>query len=81
MTFKLSTEEFEVLRTVIGKRNPPLLKQIHSMVGSEYSYKQKEQIKNLLADELVENGLRSDDEPTEYGEVLERISDKFLLDA
>lgn len=80
MTFKLSTEEFEALRTVIGKRNPQLLKQIHSMVGSEYSYKQKEQIKNLLADELVENGLRPDDEPNKYVELLENTSDKFLLD-
>lgn len=83
MTFsrRLKKDELEFLVELSGRLRPGLKTKLTYLDTDSYPYKDKLEVKQMLLDELVKRGLDADDEPNEYGEVLEGISDKFLLDA
>lgn len=74
----LSDKEFKFLVDLIKKRSGSV-DPLSSKITNDYPRAQKEIIKNILTDELVESGLGHDDEPNEYGKFLEELNDKFPL--
>jgi len=67
--------ELVVLRRVVEKRDPALLTRLDSLADCPLTDDERESLRDLVADEFTERGLRNDDEPTAYGLVLESIID------
>lgn len=64
---RLKDEEFDFLSKVIWQRNPSLMPLVHSLGKTPLTQEEREQLRDVLADELVEHGLQPDDEPNEWG--------------
>lgn len=64
---RLKAEEFDLLSKVIWRRNPSLMSLVHSLGETPLTQEEREQLRDVLADELVEHGLQPDDEPNEWG--------------
>ena len=63
----LTTEEAELLREVVWRREPSLLRLLEVIGRTPLTTVQREALREILADELCETGLRADDEPNERG--------------
>lgn len=63
----LHPEEARLLREVLWKRQPSLLHRLDSLGVIPLTTEQREELRQVLADELCETGLQPDDEPNERG--------------
>lgn len=68
-----STDPSVLLRQVIGRRDPALAAILES--GRSLSDHERELLRSIIADELVERGLDERDEHTRYGQALEDVID------
>lgn len=64
---RLKAGEFDLLSKVIWQRNPSLMPLVHSLGKAPLTQEEREQLRDVLADEFVEHGLQPDDEPNEWG--------------
>ncbi|MGZ3595248.1 MAG: hypothetical protein ACXU9G_06275 [Syntrophales bacterium] len=72
----LKSAETDLLREVLLKLRPPLLTMIDSIGIVPLTDNQREELRSVVADELVETGLGKDDEPNERGLLLEHLIDR-----
>jgi hypothetical protein len=70
----LSSVETELLREVVSRRSPESLSVVDVLAQRRLTHDEREELRQIVADELVEHGLR-DDEPNEYGHRMERLID------
>jgi hypothetical protein len=69
-----------VLIDAVGQRAPlPLVRMLRDAERRVLSADETAQLVTLLSDELLTNGLRSDDEPTEYGRALDDLISHFAV--
>lgn len=66
-----------LLSEVVLKRNPEMIAIIASLQNVGLTDDQREDLRQALADELLETGLRENDEPNERGLLLEQLIDKL----
>ncbi len=71
----LSIEEIGLLRKILFQRFPSLLPVLASLEQVPLTFEQREDMREAIADELVETGLGEDDEPNEKGLLLENLID------
>ena len=69
------SSRLQFLRRVVQKRDSTLQYAVDKLEKRSIDAAEIELLRELLADELVEFGLREDDEPTPYGLELESLSD------
>ncbi len=74
---KLKSSQFELLETVVRRRAPELNELVKRLgaLSADVSEADRESLRQLVADELCELGLRANDEPNEYGLQLEDVID------
>lgn len=70
---RLKLEETELLREVLLKQSPSLLKLMEIIGIVPLTNEQKEQLWEAIADELVTTGLGENDEPNERGVLLDDL--------
>ena len=70
---RLSPAESELLRKIIWKRQPALAVLLDTLGRKRLSDEQRESLREALAEELGESGLREDDEPNETGMMLDGL--------
>lgn len=64
-----------LIRDVVHARAPDMVQLVEHLRVEHLSEAQRETIRELLADELVEEGLGPDDEPNERGHLVEAAID------
>jgi hypothetical protein len=64
-----------LLRRIIERRKPGLSPLLNEIGRHRVSDDEREMLRGVVADELVEAGLRPNDEPTAYGLALEAVID------
>jgi hypothetical protein len=79
MVLRLSPKMEELLTEVISKRRPDLISLLASPQDTELSDSQIDELREAVADEFCETGLREDDEPNERGLLLEDIIGRIRL--
>jgi len=65
----------QLLREIVERRAPALLSFLHDRGRVQLSAEHREELRGVLAEELIEMGLGRDDEPTPYGQVVESLID------
>jgi len=75
---RLTQEAFYKVFEIVKRRNPEMLSFPFFSTRFGLTEDQREEIREVLADELVEYGLKKNSEPTEYGLLIENLID--LLD-
>jgi hypothetical protein len=73
----LKSEETDLLREILLRHRSPLSTMIDSIGIVPLTNEQREELRGVIADELVETGLGKDDEPNERGLLLERLIDRL----
>lgn len=69
---RLKERELSLLESVANKRAPSLVTMVTLLRQDKgLTAEQRESLQNMLSDEMVENGLQPDDEPTAYGRELD----------
>ena len=66
-----------LLSEVIWKRDPNLIGPVSSLQDVQLTHDQREELRQAVTDELIETGLRDDDEPNERGLLLEELIDRL----
>lgn len=74
---KLSSYEKKLLNKIIKKHQPHLLPLLNLPNNRLLSSEERENLREAIADELVESGLDKNDEPTQQGLVLEELIDRL----
>ena len=71
----MTPAEYDLLREIISRRDGSALTLLDALWERRMTEDERERLRGLVADELVERGLEDDDEPTGYGLQLERLVD------
>jgi hypothetical protein len=77
MAVALSGKLSALLSEVLWKRDPSMIGIVASFQSAELTNDQREELRQILTDELMETGLGDDDEPNERGLLLEELIDKL----
>ena len=77
MALSLPAKMSALLSEVLSKRNPSMMGIVASFQNVGLTDDQREELRQTLTDELIETGLREDDEPNERGLLLEELIDKL----
>jgi hypothetical protein len=77
MAVALSAKLSALLSEVLWKRDPSMIGIVASFQSAELTNDQREELRQILTDELMETGLGDDDEPNERGLLLEELIDKL----
>jgi len=75
MNDKLNFSESSLLREIIMKHNDSLINILDSIGQSKLTTEERENLRELIADELIETGLDENDEPNKRGLMLEKLID------
>lgn len=67
----------DLLSEVIWKRCPAMGGVLGSLQEVQLTEYQRDELRQAVADEFVETGLRADDEPNERGLLLEELIDRL----
>lgn len=73
----LKSDEKDLLREVLWKHRPNLMILVDDLGNIPLFNAQREELREALADELVETGLDKNDEPNERGLLLEKLIDRL----
>jgi len=73
----LNTEEKRLLLECLSKHGPDLIKEMDKLDTGELESEIVNEMRSAITDEFVQNGLKKDDEPNEYGLELEDLIDKL----
>ena len=71
MALQLPSKMSELLSEIVWKREPSLIGAVASLQKIQLTAEQREDLRQAVTDELIETGLRDDDEPHERGLLLE----------
>jgi hypothetical protein len=74
---RLTPSERELLGEVLTKRAPDWLLKLDSLGHTPLSDEDRNTLREILTDELVETGLRPDSEPNARGHALEDLIDRI----
>jgi hypothetical protein len=77
MAVALSGKLSALLSEVLWKRDPSMIGIVASFQSAELTNDQREELRQILTDELMDTGLGDDDEPNERGLLLEELIDKL----
>lgn len=72
---RANDRRIELMRTILSRRRPDLLALLEDLSSGSLTDEDREVLRGVIADELVEYGLDSTDEPTPHGLVLEDLID------
>lgn len=72
---KLSDNSLWVLKECLKKRKPSLLAIVEDSSQCEYGMDFYNELRQIVDDELIEEGFNQNYEPNEYGLTLERLID------
>lgn len=70
---KLNPQEGELLREVLLRRRPALLGVLDTLGAVPLADERREELREALAEELCETGLREDGEPNQRGLALDDL--------
>lgn len=70
---KLGESDLELIRTLVWRRKASLMRLVHQIGHRQLSTDEREEIRGVLSDEMLEVGLETDDEPNEYGKRLDDL--------
>jgi hypothetical protein len=76
MAVALSAKLSALLSEVLWKRDPSMIG-IVAFQSAVLTNDQREELRQILTDELIDTGLGDDDEPNERGLLLEELIDKL----
>ena len=77
MALALPAKLSALLSEVVWKRNPDMIGIVASFQNVGLTETQREELRQTLTDELIDTGLRENDEPNERGLLLEELIDKL----
>lgn len=77
MGLAISAKLSALLSEVVWKRNPSMIGIVASFQNIGLTDDQREELRQILTDELIETGLHENDEPNERGLLLEELIDKL----
>ena len=77
MALPLPPKMSALLSEVLWKRDPSMIGVVASLQDVQLSDDQREELRQAVTDELIETGLRDDDEPNERGLLLEELIDRL----
>ena len=69
----MRSDEFRLLYDIVSRRQPSLLPLVESLGQKLLTEEAREDLREVLAAEMTEAGLRSDSEPNEYGRRLDDL--------
>lgn len=75
---RLSKEMFDLLLDVIQRREPRLLGLPFFSQERGLTDEEREDLREVLADELCEVGLKANDEPNKYGLLIDDLIGKLM---
>jgi len=78
MNTRLTAAEKKLLGEVIRRRKPALLPVVSSLGDRRLSIEEREEIRELLAEEMCEAGLGEGDEPNERGLSLDGLIGRLM---
>ena len=70
---KLAMDEVAQLRTLVGLRNPSLQPVVEGLGKIDLTTKEREGLRAVLLEEMIERGLDQEDEPNRYGALLDSM--------
>ena len=77
MALQLPSKMSELLSEIVWKRDPSMIGAVASLQDIQLTDDQREDLRQAVTDELIETGLRDDDEPNERGLLLEELIDRL----
>jgi hypothetical protein len=77
MTIPLKREEINLLKDIVSRNNPSLMWIVDSIGKSPLSVDQREELRGVIATDIIQTGLREDYEPDERGLLLENLIDRL----
>lgn len=77
MSLYLSTELRGLLREAVKKRNPRLLNLVEELDDIDLTNVERDELRDVVADEFMETGLQDDDQPNRRGLLLEDLIGKL----
>lgn len=77
MALQLPSKMSELLSEIVWKRDPSMVGVVASLQDVQLTVDQREELRQAVTDELMETGLRDDDEPNERGLLLEELIDRL----
>jgi hypothetical protein len=75
MALRLPSKMSDLLSEIIWKRCPDMIGVLGSLQDVQLTDYQRDELRQAVADEFSETGLRKDDEPNERGLLLEDLID------
>ena len=69
----IKLEDRELLRRIVLRRQPMLLAIVDSLGEAPLTEEFREEIREVLVEELCQVGLREGDEPNEYGQKIDDL--------
>jgi len=69
----LAIDEVALLRTLVRLRNPSLQPVVDSLGKIDLTPKEREGLRAVLLEEMIERGLDQEDEPNRYGALLDSM--------
>jgi hypothetical protein len=73
----LNAAEKLKIADIVSRREPRLLPLLEVLEARGLTIDERESLREVIADEFLEKGLRGDDEPNQYGYLLERLIDRL----
>jgi len=74
---KLSSRSLELLTKCLEKHAPKIIPTIKNPDYNDYTIDFYNQLRQIVGDEFINNGLKADYEPNEYGIALEELIDEI----
>ncbi len=77
MIRRLPVPAMQLLRQIVSKHEPDLLRLVGSIGSVPLTTEERESLREIVARELVETGLGPNDEPNDRGLLLEDLIDQL----
>ncbi len=74
---KLNKQSLELLKKCLQNHNSSLIPIIEDMNKDDYTESFYNELREIVGNELINNGLNENDEPNEYGYKLEKLIDEI----
>jgi hypothetical protein len=71
----LTRAEADLLRELVSRRSPSTLTLVDALATRGLTHDEREELRHVVMDDFLEQGLGEDDEPNAYGHRMERLID------
>jgi hypothetical protein len=75
---KIKKSEVETIRNIVKKRRKVLLPLIDVFGTRTFTQEEREDLRSILLEKIMENGLSSDGEPNEWGRQMDDLIGKLM---